>query len=118
MDKKFLDKMEKVLIAQKSLILSELISSNEDIRAAYGNGEQGDLADIAGDDIDRRLLEARGMVELTRLKSIDAAISRIRQGRYGVCVKCGKPIPKDRLEVLPYTVMCIECKTVDERKNG
>jgi RNA polymerase-binding protein DksA len=116
-EKKFLESMEKKLIAQKSSILSELISSNEDLREAYGNGEPGDLADIAGDDIERQLLEARGLAEVKKLKSIEAALIRIKQGRYGICVKCGKPIPKDRMEALPHTVMCFECKTADERRN-
>jgi RNA polymerase-binding transcription factor DksA len=32
-------------------------------------------------------------------------------------MKCGKKIPHDRLEAIPYALMCIECKTAEERRN-
>ena len=118
MDKQFLEKMEKALLAQKKTIISGLISSNDDFKAVLKGEESGDLADAASDDIDRRLLEATGAASLKRLKVIDAAISRIKQGRYGLCIKCGKQIPNDRLEVLPYALMCIDCKTIDERRHS
>ncbi|MDR2467406.1 MAG: TraR/DksA family transcriptional regulator [Spirochaetaceae bacterium] len=118
MDKKFLEKMEKTLVTQKKALIADLISSNDDLKAVIKNEEPGDLADIAGEDIDRKMLEAKGIAELNRLKSIESAITRIKQGHYGSCIKCGKPIPKDRLEALPFALMCVECKTLDERKNA
>jgi RNA polymerase-binding protein DksA len=119
MDKKFLDKMEKILVAHKKTIISELISSDDDLKAVFKEGEEpGDLADIASEDIDRKMLEAKGITELNRLKSIESAITRIKQGKYGLCIKCGHSIPKDRLEAIPHTLMCIECKMLDERKNS
>ncbi|MDR2028346.1 MAG: TraR/DksA family transcriptional regulator, partial [Treponema sp.] len=50
-------------------------------------------------------------------KLIDSALTRIQQGKYGLCMKCGKRIPQDRLEAIPYALMCIECKTAEERRN-
>lgn len=44
---------------------------------------------------------------------IDAALERIDNGTYGLCRSCGKKIDEDRLEVIPYTSLCIEC-TKDE----
>jgi RNA polymerase-binding protein DksA len=76
-----------------------------------------DLADVASDDIDRKMIEAIGSQELKRLKLIDSALTRIKQGKYGLCVKCGKRIPSDRLEAIPYALMCIECKSEEERRN-
>ncbi|MBQ1197775.1 MAG: TraR/DksA C4-type zinc finger protein, partial [Spirochaetaceae bacterium] len=55
--------------------------------------------------------------DLNRLKLIDSALSRIEQGKYGLCMKCGKKIPQARLEAIPYALMCIECKSADERRN-
>jgi RNA polymerase-binding protein DksA len=63
------------------------------------------------------MIEAIGTQDLKRLKTIDSAITRIKQGKYGLCVKCGKRIPHDRLEAIPYALMCIDCKTTDERRN-
>jgi RNA polymerase-binding transcription factor DksA len=42
---------------------------------------------------------------------------RIEQGKYGLCLKCGKRIPQERLEAIPYAFLCINCKSDDERKN-
>jgi DnaK suppressor protein len=46
---------------------------------------------------------------------IEEALDRVRNGSFGVCKKCGKLIPKARLEAVPTAKMCIECKTKQER---
>lgn len=50
---------------------------------------------------------------LTRLKRSAArmrvALSRIEQGTYGVCERCGGTIHPDRVAVLPGTRLCIQC---------
>ncbi|MBA2955916.1 TraR/DksA family transcriptional regulator [Nocardioides sp. MAH-18] len=43
------------------------------------------------------------------LRAIDAAQARLDEGRYGVCVVCGKPIPAERLEVRPTAATCVAC---------
>lgn len=40
---------------------------------------------------------------------IDAALSRIDQGTYGICKTCGEPIASKRLDVAPYAALCISC---------
>jgi len=40
---------------------------------------------------------------------IDAALSRIDQGGYGICEGCGEPIPENRLQAAPFVTMCIGC---------
>ena len=116
-DQVFIEKMEKFLSEQKSQIISTLMASNEDFKEIVEGMEPKDLADIASDDIDRKMIEVLGSQELKRLKSIDSALTRIKQGKYGICIKCGRFIPSARLEALPYALMCIECKTEDERRN-
>jgi len=44
------------------------------------------------------------------LKHVDAALERLDDGTYGVCVDCGEPIGEDRLEFRPTSVRCIDCK--------
>lgn len=41
---------------------------------------------------------------------IDKALERIKNGVYGICVKSGLPIPKERLEAVPHTAVRIEYK--------
>ena len=116
-DQEFLDKMEAALMALRSEIVDNLISHNEDFKEIMEGEEPKDPADIASDDMDRKMIEAIGTQELKRLKLIEAAITRIKQGKYGHCIKCGKRIPQDRLVAIPYAIMCIECKTEEERRN-
>jgi len=116
-DQEFLDKMESALMALKTEIVNNLISSNEDFKEIMDGTEPKDPADIASDDIDRKMIEAIGAQELKRLKLIESAITRIKQDKYGHCIKCSKRIPQDRLIAIPYALMCIECKSEEERRN-
>jgi len=116
-DQEFLDKMETSLLALKAEIVDALVASSEEFKEIMEGEEPKDLADIASDDIDRKMIEAIGTQELKRLKLIESAITRIKQGKYGHCIKCGKRIPQDRLIAIPYALMCIECKSEEERRN-
>lgn len=46
----------------------------------------------------------------TRLRDINSALERIKKGKYGLCEKCGKPIPQTRLKVVPEARTCKKCK--------
>jgi RNA polymerase-binding protein DksA len=49
------------------------------------------------------------------LAEIDAALKRIEDGTYGVCTNRGEQIPVERLEAIPWTTLCIDCKRLQER---
>jgi RNA polymerase-binding protein DksA len=117
MDQDFIEKMKKSLSDLKKEIINNLVSSSADFKKIAEGMDPKDMADIASDDIDRKMIEALGYQELKRLKLIDSALTRIQQGKYGLCVKCGKRIPQDRLDAIPYALMCIECKNAEERRN-
>jgi DnaK suppressor protein len=44
------------------------------------------------------------------LTEIEAAFTRVQDGSYGTCRNCTKPIPVERLEILPYTPFCVPCQ--------
>ena len=44
-----------------------------------------------------------------RLRSIEEAIERAKSGDYGICEQCNGRIRVERLKVLPFTRLCIEC---------
>jgi DnaK suppressor protein len=46
---------------------------------------------------------------LDLLSKANRALERIDAGTYGICESCGKAIPIERLEVLPYSTLCVEC---------
>jgi DnaK suppressor protein len=116
-DKEFSGKMRDSLNDLKKGIISNLIASNADFRSIVEDMDPKDFADIASDDMDRKMIEAIGTQEMKRLRQIDAALSRIQQGKYGLCMKCGRKIPHERLEAIPYAMLCVECKNEDERRN-
>ncbi len=117
MDKETIEKMKDLLLSQKREILDTLIATNADFRAIVEEMDPKDFADVASDDIDRKMIEALGSVEIKRLRAIDAALSRINQGKYGSCMKCNKKIPAERLQAIPYAVLCVDCQKGEERRN-
>jgi RNA polymerase-binding protein DksA len=50
------------------------------------------------------------------LSEIEEALKRIEAGTYGICRNCGAPISPERLEAIPYTTECIDCKRRGERR--
>lgn len=42
---------------------------------------------------------------------LENALERIEKKTYGLCISCGRPIDKGRLEAVPITQHCIKCKT-------
>ena len=45
-----------------------------------------------------------------RINEIDAALNRVRLGKYGQCENCGKEISSEVLAVAPESALCAECK--------
>src|SRR3954467_13529221 len=45
------------------------------------------------------------------IAEIDAALTRIDSGTYGVCVECGAAIPEERLELRPFAGRCVTCSS-------
>jgi DnaK suppressor protein len=117
MEDAFLKKMKTSLVALKKEILKNLASESEDFRTIIEDMDPKDLADIAADDIDRKTLEALGTQELRRLQLIESALARIENKKYGLCARCSKKIPRERLEAIPYALLCIDCKSSEERRN-
>jgi DnaK suppressor protein len=46
---------------------------------------------------------------LDLLRKVDRALERVAAGGYGICESCGNSIPVERLDVLPYSTLCVEC---------
>ena len=117
MTQEFIKEMETLLHEQKKTILESLASQSDEMRDLVKSVESGDEADVAADAIDRTLLTSLGSQDANRLKLIQNTFERIAQGKYGICVACGKEIPEERLRALPYALMCINCASAEERRN-
>jgi DnaK suppressor protein len=42
-------------------------------------------------------------------REIDHALRRLAEGSYGSCEACGRPIPNERLEAVPWASTCVSC---------
>lgn len=73
------------------------------------------LAETATVTLDRQIDYSLEEHSAHVLADIDAALQRIDGGTFGTCVTCGKPIPPERLEAIPYAAQCIDCRRQEER---
>ena len=44
-----------------------------------------------------------------RIVEVDRALLRMEEGTYGICVRCGQPIPRERLLARPSADRCVSC---------
>ena len=78
------------------------------------DGEVGSSAlEIAADEVEE--YESRLPIEYsleTRLRDINLALEKIKEGKYGRCEKCNKKIDRNRLKVYPEARFCLKCGDV------
>ena len=67
------------------------------------------MADVGTDAFEQEFTLSLMEHEGSSLEQIEAALVRIEDGLYGVCVECEAKIPKARLQVLPHTPHCVKC---------
>lgn len=94
------------LEARLAALTSKLSEIDEDLKE---HGTEADFeeraTEIAGDEV----LEGLGIQSQKEAQQIKAALKRIEDGSYGICVQCGEDIPEKRLELLPHTPLCTSC---------
>lgn len=56
--------------------------------------------------------ELLGLIEQLRdhHAEVVAALTRLDEGTYGKCERCGQEIPIERLEAIPAARLCVACK--------
>ena len=79
-------------------------------RVPAAGGGQGDMIDKANADTEAELQIRLHRTDGRLARAIEEALARIRQGTYGVCKVCKQPISQARLEAVPWTHLCLECK--------
>ena len=109
-------KTELLELRERLTAAAEYVEHADD-NAGELNSPAGDqhIADHASDTFDRELDETLEENAEHVLQEIDDALARIDAGTYGLCSACGEPIPEERLEAVPYAVLCIEDKRKQER---
>ena len=101
---------ERILRAAAELVADE--EGEGEINSAAGDQH---IADHASDLVDRELDQSLGENAENVIGEIDEALWRIEAGTYGTCAVCGAVIPDERLEAVPYAILCLDDKRRQEQ---
>ena len=111
-----LEHFRTLLTTRRQHLLAHNEAAREDTRPlALDQGAVGRLSRVDA-------LQGQAMaVETQRrrdreLQRIEAALTRLDEGEYGLCLECEEEIPLRRLEVDPAALFCIDCATRRERR--
>jgi DnaK suppressor protein len=99
----------KELLLEKQRELS-FVQGDAAARVPAAGGLEGDLIDQANADAEAELQIRLHQTDARLLRAIEEALARIKQGTFGVCQVCKQPVSKARLEAVPWTRLCSECK--------
>lgn len=111
----FMQKMKEKLLQEKEEILKQISGSSDDFEK-FGTTRSGnDDVDVYLEESDKKIMNTMLTQGSKQLELIEAALRRIEKGTYGLCLQCGKRIPQERLEAIPASVLCIECKRANEK---
>jgi DnaK suppressor protein len=105
-----------------AVLREELVRQRDDLRREieeHGADPDGDEVTFEGDagfsDRSHSTEERSRVIAVVRalrsnLHDVDLAIAKIDAGTYGTCERCGNPIGRERLEAIPWALLCIDCK--------
>ena len=103
-----LEARARVLRGEVSVKLAQAADDAED---GHGSGDSGDKSFAASESL---LDLAEAGRDINELAAIDATLSAIDAGTYGVCRQCGIEIASDRLLAQPLALRCTDCQTREE----
>jgi DnaK suppressor protein len=101
---------------------AELERQRTDLRheiEAYGADPESDEvtfdADAGFSDRSHSTEERSRVIAVARalrsnLHDVERALAKMDAGTYGACERCGRPIARERLEAIPWALLCIDCK--------
>jgi len=107
MEKNQLDEYRKKLENERRLLLLEIAQHEKP--ASFGTDtEDPDEGTDESEEVGNRLAMAQDLKN--RLDEVDVALSKIQNGKYGICEKCGKGIESAVLAIDPESRFCKTCK--------
>jgi RNA polymerase-binding transcription factor DksA len=115
-DAKFLATMRALLIEERASLVGQAGRLEDEANALIEEQEMGDVQfDDEGGEGDTMVVErSRDLVLSAQARQtvaeIDAALERITAGTYGYSLESGRPIPRERLEAIPWATMLVEEK--------
>ena len=102
------DRYERLLLAKRQELLAGTLRTL--LATGKEEGHGGDPTDRATDEVQTALQVHLSQSDSHLLRAIEEALARIRQGGFGVCDACKRPIAEARLKAVPWTRLCRDCK--------
>ena len=69
------------------------------------------MADASADHVEMEKTYYMIAREKKFIQYLDKALLMIQEGSFGVCISCDKLIDKERLQEVPHTTKCFDCKS-------
>lgn len=104
---------EKKLLKRRQEIAAVLEHLRQESEDVTGN-RHFDWLDQAWDDNAARTVDRLTELYRSELASVKRALARVRDGTFGSCRACHRPIEPMRLEHFPQTEFCRECREFRE----
>ena len=98
-----LDEQREELVGE----LAVLTTITRDTSATIGFGKR--VGEGTTEAIGRIERVGQADVLATKLADVERALAKLADGSYGVCDRCGEPIPPERLEAIPWATRCVAC---------
>jgi DnaK suppressor protein len=105
--------LEAKLVARRAALRVEIEAklNAQDNPALMGlRNRMEETDDWAVADLETALDVAEVSRDAAELQEVEAALTRIKDDMYGICVECGLPIPLTRLDVAPMSARCVACQ--------
>ncbi len=115
-DAKFLEAQQIHLVAERAALTGQATRLEDEANSLIDDVEMGDVQfDDEGGEGDTMVVERERDLALSAqarqtVADIDAALERMAEGTYGYSVVSGKPIPRERLEAIPWAAVLVEEK--------
>ncbi len=108
-------RLHKLLVMKRDSLRKKLAEEfNVSVKSLSRISRGGDVGDAAMDGASDEVNSQLAALESRELNQIERAIHMMREGRYGICEMCDKPIPITRLNALPFAPLCIDCQRQQE----
>lgn len=106
---------EERLRHQEKQLEHSMLTAVEQGRQAVAE-ETLDVADQAVFSYQKEMIFSQGTEGHSQLFRVRLALERLKEGSFGECLQCSRPIGDKRLEALPWTPYCIDCQ--EKVENG
>ena len=115
MNSEFKPRLEELLILRANLLGDMTRMEDDSLRDhAKTVSIPTDKEELGSDNGDQELTLTLLGSDEDILSQVDAAVQRIEDGGYGRCGNCGEPIPRTRLDAVPYAAECVRCASQRE----